>query len=160
MFARLIPYRSADVDEVVALARTAWTTGDPSRRVELFLHASESGRGLSLVIGENERVRPLIAFAEGGEPEEYRVRLLQVGGLPESGVVPTLLGRVVRSKATELSPQPPSSSAVWARGFLAAGERQVAFAVATEREALEDALPARAVVEDYDEVAYHFFADA
>jgi hypothetical protein len=156
VIARLVPYHAADVAEIVALARSGSPGLDAGRRVELFFLDHETGKGLSLLIADDAGLRPVIELADGGTPEDYEVRLLQVGGPRGDGVVPALLGRVVRSELTELETKPPSSPAVWTRGWLAASDRQVGFAVATDRAALDDALPTGPGAVDYDDVAYHF----
>ncbi len=104
------------------------------------------------------------------DPEEYDVQFLQVGGPRESGVLNGLFGRVVRCPPGAVSEQSfngdavPTSPDVWERALLVAAWGQVlAFAVATDRAALEHSLrkfSARCTgVDDYDDVAYHFLGE-
>jgi hypothetical protein len=175
-FARITHYRvhpgaiESLLEEIVAVA-PRWPVQPTNRQVEFFFINRSTGDSLSLVIGEDRSVSPAIELdrpSEGGS--EYDVRLLQVGGPRESGVAPSLFGRVVRcdpGTVSELSfdgDSVPTSSAVWARGLLVAPSAQVvAFAVATDRVALDGSLQefsARcAGVADYGEVAYHFWVD-
>jgi hypothetical protein len=83
--------------------------------------------------------------------------------------VDALFGRVVHCPAGDdddvsfNGDAVPASRPVWTRGLLIAPERGelAAFAIATDRAALEQALEkftGRATrVDDYDDVAYHFF---
>jgi hypothetical protein len=98
------------------------------------------------------------------------VHLLQVGGPRGSGVVQALYGRIVRCEpgaVTELSfdgDAVPTSPDVWTRALLVAPDGWVlAFAVGPGRTALEQSLEklsSRSMqVDDYDEVAYHFFRE-
>ena len=173
MIARLTPYRTPVdqplLDEVVGLARASWPVQRTARRVELFLVDTPGSTALSLLIGDDRTAAAVIDVSRPhDEPREYNVHLLQVGPPKESGVVEALYGRVVHCDAgavEELSfdadsiPEP----AVWARGLLVASERAevAAFAVATDRTALEQSLTTLSAaamrVEDYDDVAYHFF---
>jgi hypothetical protein len=176
MVARITPYRTRPdaleqlIEEIVAIARARshWPVQMTNRRAEFFLINTSSGDGLSLVIGDDRTVTPVIDLARrpSEEPEEYDVHLLQVGGPRESGVVDALFGRVVRCEAvSEMSfdgDAVPASPDVWARALLVGpGGRVLAFAVGTDRRALEhslDKFSARSTqVDDYDEVAYHFF---
>jgi hypothetical protein len=171
VLARLVPYRTPPaeveplVDEIVALARSAGSAVTRARRAEFFFLDRPTGNGLSIVLAEDETVPPVIDLGQppSGDPEHYDVRLLQVGGPEGSGVVPNLHGRVVRYDGDDPSPDPPTSPDVWARAFLAAPGGRVALAVATSREALGESLRACEAgstgVEDYDDVAYHFFFD-
>jgi hypothetical protein len=146
-------------------------TDEPARRV-FFINTS-SGDGLSLLIGDDRTVTPAIELARPAseDPEEYDVHLLQVGGPRTSGAVEALFGRVVRcepgaiSKLSFNGDAAPTSPAVWARALLVAPSAQVvAFAVAADRAALEDSLIKFSTrctrLDDYDEVAYHFFVDS
>jgi hypothetical protein len=179
MIARLTPYRTRSdaleplIEEIGALARSSMPLNETNRRAEFFLINRSSGDGLSVVIGHDRTVTPVIELsrAPDGEPEEYDVHLLQVGGPRDSGVVDALLGRLVRcdgAALTELSfdgDAVPTSPEVWARALLVAPDRDhvLALAVATDRAALEESLrkfSARCPrVDDYDDVAYHFFVD-
>jgi hypothetical protein len=179
MIARITAYRTpADalaplIEEIVALARASGPVRDTNRRAEFFFINRPTGDGLSVVIGHDHTVTPVINLgrAPRGEPEEYDVRLLQVGGPTDSGVVDALFGRVVRCEAaalTELSfdgNAVPASPDVWARALLVAPDRQLVLglAVASDRAALEESLRnfsrRSATVDDYDDVAYHFFWD-
>jgi hypothetical protein len=174
VIARLTAYRTpvddSLLDEIGELARASWPVRRTSRRVELFLVDTPGWNGLSLLIGDDPSVEPVIDVSRPhGEPEEYDVRLLQVGPPEGSGVVDALFGRVVRCVAGEEDDVSfdgdavPASRAVWTRGLLVAPDRGelAAFAIATDRAALEQSLARfsdRATrVEDYDDVAYHFF---
>lgn len=179
MIARTTPYRTRPdpleplIEEIGSLARSSMPLSKTNRRAELFLIDRSSGEGLSVVIGDDRTVTPVIELSRApyGEPEEYDVHLLQVGGPRDSGVVDALFGRVVRCDGaafTELSfdgDAVPTSPEVWARALLVAPDRDrvIALAVATDRAALEESLrkfSARcAGVDDYDDVAYHFFVD-
>jgi hypothetical protein len=178
MIARITAYRTpADaleplIEEIVALARSSGPVTDTNRRAEFFFINRSSGGGLSVVIGHDHTVTPVINLGRPrDEPEEYDVRLLQVGGPTGSGVVDALFGRVVRCDLAafpELSfdgDAVPTSPDVWARALLVAPDRQLVLgiAVASDRGALEESLlkfSARSTrVDDYDEVAYHFFWD-
>ena len=179
MIARITPYRTrADapeplIEEIGALARSSVPLNKTNRRAEFFLINRSSGDGLSVVIGDDRTVTPVIKLsrAPDGESEEYDVHLLQVGGPRGSGVVDALFGRVVRcdgAALTELSfdgDAVPTTPEVWARALLVAPDRDLvlALAVATDRAALEESLrkfSARCPrVDDYDDVAYHFFVD-
>jgi hypothetical protein len=158
------------LQEIVAVA-PRWPVQPTNRRVEFFLINRSTGDSLSLVIGEDRSVSPAIELDRPSEGHsEYEVGLLQVGGPRESGLAPSLVGRVVRcdrETVSELSfdgDSVPTSSAVWVRGLLVAPSAQVvAFAVATDRVALEGSLQEFSVrsgdIADYDEVAYHFWVD-
>ncbi len=179
MIARITPYRTPSdaveplIEEIAALARASWPVSRTNRRAEFFLINRSSGDGLSVVIGDDHTVTPAIQLGRvpNHEPEEFDVRLVQIGGPTGHGVVDALLGRVVRCDAaalTELSfdgDAVPTSPDVWARALLVAPGRElvVALAVAADRAALEESLrnfSARcARVDDYDDVAYHFFVD-
>jgi hypothetical protein len=179
MIARITAYRTpADaleplIEEIVALARSSGPIRDTNRRAEFFFINRSTGDGLSVLIGHDHTVTPVIDLGRTprDEPEEYDVRLLQVGGPTESGVVDVLLGRVVRCDAAALTEMSfdgnavPASPDVWARALLVAPDQQrvLGLAVATDRAALEGSLrtfSARSTrVDDYDEVAYHFFWD-
>ncbi|HEY6585072.1 MAG TPA: hypothetical protein VIZ29_09510 [Gaiellaceae bacterium] len=181
MIARMTPYRVPPaaveplIEEIVALARarSRWPVERTNRRAEFFFLNTSSGDGLSLLLGDDRTVTPAIELARPAseDPKEYDVHLLQVGGPRTSGVVEALFGRVVRcdpAEAGELSfngDAVPTSEDVWARALLVAPSgRVVTFAVAADRKALETALikfSARCTrIDDYDEVAYHFFVDA
>jgi hypothetical protein len=173
VIARLTPYRtSVDqplLDEVVSLARASWPVQRTARRVELFLVDTSGSTALSLLVGDDPTAAAVIDVSRPHEePLQYDVQLLQVGPPKGSGVVEALYGRVVYFDAgavedlffdTDSIPQP----AVWTRGLLVAPGRGelTAFAVATDRPALEQSLAtlsqAATRVEDYDDVAYHFF---
>jgi hypothetical protein len=174
VIARLTAYRGPIddqlLDEIGALARASWPVRRTARRVELFLVDTAGGSALSLLIGDDRSVEPVIDVSRPpGEPHEYDVQLLQVGPPKGSGVVEALDARVVHCDARAVDDLtfdgngPPASPEVWTRGLLVAPDRSeaAAFAVATDRDALEESLApfsARATrVEDYDDVAYHFF---
>jgi hypothetical protein len=179
MIARLVPYRTPPgtvqllVDEVVAAARVraTWPVRRTNRRAEFFFVDTSTGGGLSLVIGDDRTVTPVIELTRPvGDAEEYDVHLLQIGGPRQSGVVDARLGRIVRCDpdgVVDLSfngDAVPRSPDVWARGLLVAVRGDVlAFAVATDRGALEQSLQkfaSRCVrVDDYDDVAYHFLGE-
>lgn len=180
MIARLTSYRTRPdelqllLDEIVAVARarSRWPVEQPNRRAELFFVDTASGDGLSLVVGDYRTVRPVIELARSPSkgPEEYDVHLLQVGGPRGSGVVQALYGRIVRCDPGAVSDLSfdgdavPTSPDVWTRALLVAPDRRVlAFAVGPDRGALEESLvkfsSRSAHVDDYDEVAYHFFLD-
>jgi hypothetical protein len=103
MIARLIAYRTpADAleplrAEIAAQARASWPVQGTNRRVEFFFIKSSTDEALSLVIGEDRTVMPLINLQRPAseDPKEYDVHLLQVGAPTESGTVHTLFGRVV-----------------------------------------------------------------
>jgi hypothetical protein len=176
MIARLTPYRTPPdelqplIDEIVALARSSWPVKMTNRRAEFFFVSRSSGDGLSVVIGDDRTVTPVIDLGRrpSGAPEEYGVRLLQLGGPTESGVVDALFGRVVRCHADEPAElsfdgnTPPASPDVWARALLVAPNDALvlALAVASQFVALEESLrkfSARSItIDDYDDVAYHF----
>jgi hypothetical protein len=177
VIARITPYQTPSdtleplVEEIVGLsrARSRWPVERPNRRAEFFFINTSSGDGLSLVIGDDRTVRPVIELARppSRDPEAYEVQLLQVGGPRGSGVVQALFGRVVRCDAGavgELSfngDAVPTSPDVWTRALLVAPDgRVLACAVGPDRAALEQSLEklsSRSThVEDYDEVAYHF----
>jgi hypothetical protein len=181
MIARMTPYRAPPdaveslIEEIVAVARarSRWPVERANRRAEFFFVNTSSGDGLSLLIGDDRTVTPVIELARPAseDPQEYDVHLLQVGGPRTSGVVEALYGRVVRCDPAEVSELSfngdavPTSEDVWARALLVAPSgRVVTFAVATDRAALEESLTkfsARCTrIDDYDEVAYHFFVDA
>jgi hypothetical protein len=142
---------------------------DGSTRRALFVNRP-SGDGLSLVIGDDRSVAPVIALSRAptGDPEEYEVRLLQVGAPTCSGVVDALFGRVVRCDATAIAAfardAVPACPDVWARALLVAPERDtgVAVAVGSSSAALDDTLStftaSSAAVDDYDDLGYFFFA--
>jgi hypothetical protein len=177
VIARLTAYRIPPdgaqqlTDEIVALARASWPVRRTARRVELFCVDTLGETGLSVVVGDDRTVRPVIDVSRpsGGEPQEYDGRLLQVGPPKRSGVVAALYARVVHCDARALDDLtfdgngPPASPEVWTRGLLVSSDRGdvAAFAVATDRAALEESLAAfdavATRVEDYDDVAYHFF---
>ena len=176
MIARITPYHAppdALIEEVVAVARARSRPVErPDRRAEFFFVDTSSGDGLSLVIGDERTVRPVIELARppSRDPEEYEVYLLQVGGPRGCGVVQALFGRIVRcdpGASGELSfdgGAVPASPDVWTRALLAAPDgRVLAFAVGPDRAALEQSLEkfsSRATqVADYEEVAYHFFLE-
>jgi hypothetical protein len=159
------------LDEIVALARARRRrpVQQTSRRAELFFVETSLGAGLSLVVGDDRSVTPVIELERPSseDPEEWDVHLLQVGGPRRSGVVNALFGRVVRCEPGTVGDLSfdgdavPASPAVWARGLLVQpGGQALAFAVATDRAALEHSLEkfsSRCTrVDDYDEVAYHF----
>jgi hypothetical protein len=178
MFARITRYRTPPDaveplgEEIVAVARarSAWPVRRTNRRAEFFFINTSTGDGLSLVLGDDRTVTAVIELGRrpSDDPEEYDVQLLQVGGPGESGVVDALLGRVVHcdpGTVSELSfngDTVPTSPDVWARALLVApGGQVLAFAVAANRAALEHSLHKFSAhctrVNDYDEVAYHFF---
>jgi hypothetical protein len=158
------------LEEIVAVA-PRWPVRPTNRLVERFFINRSTGHSLSLVIGEDRSVTPAIELDRSSDGHsEYAVRLLQVGGRREAGVAPSLFARVVRcdrNTVGELSfdgDSVPTWSAVWARGLLVAPSAQVvAFAVATDRVALESSLQEFSArcedIADYDEVAYHFWVD-
>jgi hypothetical protein len=181
MIARMTPYRVPPdaieplIEEIVTLARarSRWPVERTDRRAEFFFVNTFRGEGVSLLIGDDRTVTPVIELARPAseDPEEYDVHLLQVGGPRSSGVVEALFGRVVRCDPGEVGELSfngdavPRSEDVWARALLLAPSgRVVAFAVAADRAALEESLTkfsARCTrLDDYDEVAYHFFVDA
>jgi hypothetical protein len=180
MIARLTPYQVPPdaveplIEEIVALARarSRWPVERTNRRAEFFFVNTSSGDGLSLLLGDDRTVTPVIELTRPAseDPEQYDVHLLQVGGPRTSGVVEALYGRVVRCDPGEVGELSfngdavPRSEDVWARALLVAPSGRVAFAVATNRAALEESLTkfsARCTrLDDYDEVAYHFFVDA
>jgi hypothetical protein len=178
VIARITPYHTPPdaleplIDEIVALARARSRppVEQASRRAEFFFVDTSSGDGLSLVVGDDPTVRPMIELARPprGDSEEYDVHLLQVGGPRGSGVVQAVFGQVVRCDAgavDELSfdgDAVPTSPDVWPRALLVAPDvRVLAFAVGPDRAALEQSLEkfsSRSTqVDHYDEVAYHFF---
>jgi hypothetical protein len=178
MVARITRYRTppnaveALTEEIVAVARarSPWLVRRTNRRAEFFFINTSTGDGISLVLGDDRTVTAVIELerSPSDDPEEYDVHLLQVGGPKESGVVDALFGRIVHcdpGTVSELSfngGTVPTSPDVWARALLLAPNGQVlAFAVATNRAALDDALhkfSSRCTrVDDYDEVSYHFF---
>jgi hypothetical protein len=177
VIARITRYRTLPdaleplIAEVVAVARAGshWPVQRTNRRAEFFCINTSSGDSVSLVLGDDRTVTPVIELGRrpSEAPEEYDVHLLQLGGPKESGVVDALLGRVVRcdpDAVTDVSfngDTVPTSPHVWARALLVGpGGRVLAFAVGTDSAALERALDkfsARCTrVDDYDEVAYHF----
>jgi hypothetical protein len=180
MIARITRYRTppdgvdALIEEIVAVARarSPWPVERTDRRAEFFFVNTSSGAGLSLVIGDDRAVTPVIELGRRptDDPEEYGVHVLQVGGPKGSGVVEALLGKIVRCDPGALSELSfngdavPSSPAVWARALLVAPDGfVVVFAVGPDRAALDHSLERFssrcAWVDDYDEVAYHFFVD-
>jgi hypothetical protein len=179
VIARITAYRTpADaleplIEEIVTLARSSWPVKRTNWRAELFFINRSSGDGLSVLIGDDHTVTPVINLGRApvDEPEEYDVRLLQVGGPTKSGVVDALFGRVVRCDAAALTglsfdgDAVPTSPDVWVRALLVAPDRHLALAVgvAADRAALEESLRTFSArcprVEDYDDVAYHFFVD-
>jgi hypothetical protein len=181
MIARLTPYQVRPdaveplIEEIVALARAGsrWPVERTNRRAEFFFVDTSSGDCLSLLLGDDPAVTPVIEPARPAseDPDEYDVHLLQVGGPETSGVVEALFGRVVRCDPGEVSvlsfngDAVPRSTDVWARALLVAPSgRVVAFGVAADRSALEDSLTEFSArcsrLDDYDEVAYHFFVNA
>jgi hypothetical protein len=178
MVARITRYRTpphaveALTEEIVAVARarSPWPVRRTNRRAEFFFINTSTGDGISLVLGDDRTVTAVIELElrPSDEPEEYDVHLLQVGGPRESGVVGALFGRIVHcdpGTVSELSfngDTVPTSPDVWARALLSAPAGDViAFAVAANRAALDHSLhkfSSRCTrVDDYDEVAYHFF---
>lgn len=177
MVARLTAYRTTPdaverlISDIVALARASGPVRRTNRRGEFFFIDRPSGNGLSVLIGDDHTVTPLIDLgrAPSDEPEEYEVQLWQVGGPTGSGAVEALFGRVVRCDAAAVAElnfngdTVPTSPDVWTRALLlsADGTLVVALAVASDRAALEESLrkfSARCTsIDDYDEVAYHFF---
>jgi hypothetical protein len=178
VIARITPYHTPSdaleplIEEIVAVARarSRRPVERPNKRAEFFFVNTSTGDALSLVIGDDRTVRPMIelARAPNRDPEEYDVHLLRVGGPRGSGVVQALFGQVVRYQAgavDELSfdgDAMPTSPDVWTRAILVAPDGGVlAFAVAPDRAALEQSLEKFSSrskqVDDYDEVAYHFF---
>jgi hypothetical protein len=180
MIARLTAYRTTLdaveglIDEIVALARASGPARRTNRRGEFFFLDRPSGNGLSVLIGDDDTVTPVIELnrAPSDKPEEYEVQLWQVGGPTGSGVVEALFGRVVRCDAAAVAElnfngdSVPTSPDVWTRALLLSSHRKlvVALAVASDRPALEESLrkfSARCTtIDDYDEVAYHFFRHA
>jgi len=178
VIARITPYRvspdavAALVDEVVDVARRRSSAPVEPREMvaEFFFVNAVSGECLSLVIGHDPSIAPVIDFAEhDGSPEELSVNLLQLGGPRDRDVVDALLGRVVRcpSRATASvsfnGDAIPSSPAIWARALLSGESGDVvAVAVGTDPERVQDALgklSARCpVVADYD-VVYLFWRE-
>jgi hypothetical protein len=176
VIARLTPYRTSPaeltrlIDEIVALARSSWPVRTTNRRAEFFFLDRSSGDALSVVVSDDRTVAAVIDLGRppSANPEEYDVRLLQLGGPTDSGVVDALFGRVVRCNPAELGDfsldgdAVPTSPDVWARGLLVApdGGLAVAVAVASDFTALEESLRKfssySVAVEDYDDVAYHF----
>lgn len=181
MIARISRYQTPPealeplIEEVVAVARarSPSVVQRTNRRAEFLFINTSTGDGLSLLIGDDRTVRAVIELERrpSEEPEEYDVQLLQVGGPRESGLVDALYGRIVHCDAgtvSELSfngDAAPTSPDVWTRALLLApGGQLLAFAVAANRAALEHSLhkfsSRCARVDDYDEVAYHFFVDS
>jgi hypothetical protein len=178
MIARLTPYQSppdavnALLEEIVAVARdrSPWPVRRSNRRAEFFFVDTASGDSLSLVLGDDRTVTPVIQLERraSDDPKEYDVYLLQVGGPRGCGVVDALFGRTVRCKpgaVSELSfngHAVPTTPDVWARALLVAPGEVVAFAVATDRGALQHSLSKFSAscsdVDDYDEVASHFLS--
>lgn len=179
MIARITRYRTPPaavswlVNEVVALARARSHefVRNPDRTAEFFFVDTPTGDGLSVVLGTSRTVMPAIDIegAERGDPEEYDVQLLQLGGPRGSGVVPSLFARVVRGgpdAAHEALDRDavPSSPDVWVRALLlAAGGDLIAFAVGTDWAAIDESLQTLSAsatdVESFDDVAYHFWRD-
>jgi hypothetical protein len=177
VIARIARYRpqpdglEALVEEIVGVARARSMRGveRTNRRAEFFLLNTSTGDGLSLVIGEDRTVAPVIELGRppSEDPEEYDVELLQVGGPRTSGRVEALFGRLVDCDRGAVSGSfngdaVPTSPNVWARGLLIAPDgRLVAFAVGADSVAVEHSLQkftARCPrVDAFDEVAYHFF---
>ena len=178
MIARITSYHAppdalhALVEEIVAVARAQSRSPveRPSRHAEFFFIKMSTGDGLSLLIGDDRTVRPVIDLGRPPSkvPEEYDVQLLQVGGPRKSGIVGKLFGRFVQCEpgaVSELSfngDAVPTSPDVWTRALLVKPDGPVlAFSVGPDRAALEHSLEkfsARSMrVDDYDEVAYHFF---
>jgi hypothetical protein len=159
-------------DEVIAVARAQrGATAAIERRAEFFLVEPSKGDCLSIVAGDNSTVCAVVELPRlaRGEPQEYDVVLLQLGGPRGSGVVDALYGRVVYcaqagGEETSAVHDVPASPHVWARAMLLGPDELVAFAVGTDRGVLEQTLgelvdrPARS--EDYGEVAYHFSREA
>ena len=178
MIARVTAYRTPALEplteEIVALARSSGAARIGKRRVELFLVDRASGGSLSVLLGDDRGVTPVIdlARAPSADPEEYDVHLLQVGGPRDSGVVEALVARLVRCDAVALDDLSfdgdavPKSPDVWMRALLIApdGAPALAVAVGSGRPAVEESLrkfSARCdAVDDYEDVAYHFFVDA
>ena len=179
MIARITRYRTPPaavswlVNEIVALARSRSHefVRNPDRTAEFFFVHTPTGDGLSVVLGTSRAVMPAIDIegADRGDPQEYDVQLLQLGGPRDSGVVPALYAKVVRGRpdaAHEALDRDavPSSPHVWVRALLRAnGGDVLAFAVGTEWAAIAESLqklgaPA-AEVESFDDVAYHFWRD-
>jgi hypothetical protein len=177
VIARITPYHTSSdaleplIEEIVAVARvrSRRPVERPNRRAEFFFVDTSSGNARSLAIGDDRTVRPVIelARAPSGDPEEYDVHLLQVGGPRGSGVVQTLFGQVVRCDAGDVDGPAfdgdavPTSPDVWTRAILVAPDGEVlVFAVGPDRAALEQSLEefsSRSTqVDDYDEIAYHF----
>jgi hypothetical protein len=179
VIARLTRYRTPPaalpwlINEIVTLARARsdWVVRDRDRAAEFFFVDTPSGDGLSVVVGEGLSVMPAIDVegAERGEAEECEVQLLQVGGPRDSGVVPALSARVVRCAPDALhdgfnGDAVPTSTHVWVRALLRAASGDVlAFAVGTDRIALEDSLRKLTgqanEVNDFDDCVYHFWRD-
>src|SRR5919109_4821478 len=88
MVARIAAYRAAPgaveplIEEIVtvARARSPWPARRTERRAELFFINTRTGDGLSLVVGDDAKVRPVIELRRppSKEPEEYDVHLLQI----------------------------------------------------------------------------------
>ena len=172
MIARLSRYRvpvqavAPLVDEVVSLARAR--SPSPAAHAEFFFVDSAGGEGLSVLLADDESATPAIALPRPpSDVQDYSVHLLQLGGPRRSGVVETLLGRIVWCDPEHLrdlsfnGDAVPASAAVWARTILVMPGREVlALAVATEQAPLEESLDKFAAaarsVHDYDDVAYHF----
>jgi hypothetical protein len=178
VIARITPYQTPPdaleplIEEIVAVARarSRRSVERTNRRAEFFFVNTSTGDALSLVIGDDRTVRPVIELTRppSADSEEYGVHLLQVGGPRGSGVMQALFGQVVRCDAgavDELSfdgDAVPTSPDVWTRAILVAPDGGVlAFAVGPDRAALEQSLEKFSSqskqVDDYDEVAYHFF---
>jgi hypothetical protein len=179
VIARLTPYATAPLEvdsvlkEIVAVARDRFSRHghDLDLHAEFFCVDTESGRCLSIVVGEREGMDAEVELARppSGPPEDYVVWLLQLGGPRDSGVVEGLYARVVRCARTTVPGEtalrgfpPPASTEVWARGLLGAETRDViGFAVATNRDALtlslEELCSSSVLVGDYNEVPHHFF---
>jgi hypothetical protein len=160
------------LDEIVAAARerSRSRVHDLSRHAEFFCVDTASGECLSIVVGDGPAMDATVELARppSGPAENYVVRLLQLGGPRDSGVLDGMYARVVRCEGDAVPSEsalrgfpPPASTEVWARGLLAAETNDVVgFAVATDRHALapslEELCTANVLVGDYDEVGYHF----
>jgi hypothetical protein len=179
VIARMTQYQTAPdtvgalVDEVVDVARRGSMAAVKQRKMvaEFFFVNTESGECLSLLLGDDRSIAPVIELADqSGSSEELAVNLLQLGGPRDSGVVDALLGRVVRCPPHAVADVSfnggavPSSPEIWLRVLLGASNGDVvAVSVGTDPASLQASLEkfsARCpAVTDYDDVVYHFWRD-
>jgi hypothetical protein len=90
VIARLTTYQTDELKplllEVEAQARASSPAQRSNRRAELVFINTSSGEALSLLIGDDQSVTPVIrpSHPSTGEPHEYDVQLLQVGRRAEA----------------------------------------------------------------------------